>query len=274
MKRILSYIGRVWRIRHGNRTWALLSQLTWRNFAVQHRGSYLGLAWSVISPLMIFGVYAFVFIAIFHGRYGVVPSEKDSDYAIGLLLSLTLLQLIQEVLAVSPFAVLQNANYVKRVVFPVAILPAAAFGGALLRFLVSIAIVVAATLLFGPGLTRAAWWFPVISLMLCLLGLGLSWFLAAVGVFLRDLGPFTQSFSILLMFMSGVFYSLKQIPAHFRFLRFNPILIALECSRGALLWKIVPSAGEMIYLGAVSALVCIGGYALFRYLRPAFADVI
>ncbi len=252
----------------------MLSQLTWRNFALQHRGSYLGLAWSVISPLMIFGVYAFVFIAIFHGRYGVVPTERDADYAIGLLLSLTLLQLIQEVLAVTPYAVLQNANYVKRVVFPLAILPAAAFGGALLRFLVSIAIVLIATLLFGPPLSAAAWWFPVISLMLCLLSLGLSWFLAAVGVFLRDLGPFTQSFSILLMFMSGVFYSLKQIPAHFRFLRFNPILIALECSRGALLWKIAPSSADMIYLGVVSAGTCAGGYALFRYLRPAFADVI
>lgn len=253
---------------------ALWRQLTWRQVEMPHRGSILGVTWSFFNPLLVFAVYAFVFIAVFKGRYGVIPGETNVDYALGLLLGLTVLQLFQEVLLTAPFAVLQNPNYVKKVVFPLEILPAAIFGAAFFRFSVCLLLVSTAIVLFGPSLTIQAFWLIPIILSLCLLALGIGWLMAALGVFLRDIAPFTQALSLLLMFSSAVFYSLKQIPQSFSFLRFNPLLIAVESSRDALLWGLAPEAWRLWYLGATGVLVWIFGYAVFHLLRGAFSDVL
>jgi lipopolysaccharide transport system permease protein len=252
----------------------LLRQFTWRNIEIQHKGSTLGLVWSVLSPLLLFAVYAFVFVVIFKGRFGVVPTETRVDYAIGLFLSLALLQLFQEALTVSPMSVAQNPNYVKKVVFPIEILPVAAFGAALFRCLVSLGLVTVACVFWGPGLSSSAWWLPFIVVMLGLLSLGTGWILAALGVFVRDLVPLMQFFSILLMFTSAVFYSAGQIPHAFTFLRFSPLLIVIESGRAALLWHIQPGAGDLVYLGIVSVTTCILGHAFFCAVKPAFADVL
>jgi len=252
----------------------LLRQFTWRNIEIQHKGSTLGLFWSVLSPLLLFAVYAFVFVVIFKGRFGVVPTETRVDYAIGLFLGLALLQLFQEALTVSPLSVVQNPNYVKKVVFPVEILPVAAFGAALFRCLVSLGLVMVACVFWGPGLSPTAWWLPFIVVMLGLLSLGMGWILAAVGVFVRDLVPLMQFCSILLMFMSAVFYSGDQIPHAFAFLRLSPVLIVIETGRAALLWHIQPAAGTLVYLGIVSVATCILGHAFFCAVKPAFADVV
>jgi lipopolysaccharide transport system permease protein len=252
----------------------LLRQFTWRNIEIQHKGSTLGLFWSVLSPLLLFAVYAFVFVVIFKGRFGVVPTETRVDYAIGLFLGLALLQLFQEALTVSPLSVVQNPNYVKKVVFPVEILPVAAFGAALFRCLVSLGLVMAACVFWGPGLSSSAWWLPLIVVMLGFLSLGIGWILAAVGVFVRDMVPLMQFFSILLMFVSAVFYSGSQIPHAFAFLRLSPLLIVIETGRAALLWHIQPAAGSLVYLGIVSVATCICGHAFFCAVKPAFADVV
>src|ERR1022692_4395778 len=252
----------------------LLRQFTWRNIEIQHKGSTLGLFWSVLSPLLLFAVYAFVFVVIFNGRFGVVPTETRVDYAIGLFLGLALLQLFQEALTVSPLSVVQNPNYVKKVVFPVEILPVAAFGAALFRCLVSLGLVMVACVFWGPGLSSTAWWLPFIVVMLSLLSLGIGWILAALGVFVRDLVPLMQFFSILLMFISAVFYSGDQIPHPFAFRRLSPLLIVIESGRAALLWHIQPAAGNLVYLGIVSVATCILGHAFFCAVKPAFADVV
>lgn len=253
---------------------SLLRQFTWRNIEIQHKGSTLGLFWSVLSPLLLFAVYAFVFVVIFKGRFGVVPTETRVDYAIGLFLGLALLQLFQEALTVLPLSVVQSPNYVKKVVFPVEILPVAAFGAALFRCLVSLGLVMVACVFWGPGLSSTAWWLPFIVVMLGLLSLGMGWILAAVGVFVRDLVPLMQFFSILLMFVSAVFYSGDQIPHAFAFLRLSPVLIVIETGRAALLWHIQPAAGTLVYLGIVSVATCILGHAFFCAVKPAFADVV
>jgi lipopolysaccharide transport system permease protein len=252
----------------------LLRQFTWRNIEMQHKGSKLGLVWSVLSPLLLFGAYAFVFVVIFKGHFGVTATETRADYAIGLFLSLALLQLFQEALTVSPTIIVQTPNYVKKVVFPIEILPVAVFGAALFRCIVSILFVTVACVFWGPGLSSSAWWLPCILIMLGLLSLGIGWIVAALGVFLRDMVPLMQFFSVLLMFMSAVFYSSDQIPNALSFLRFNPLLITIETSRDVLLWHVQPTMGNLVYLGIVSAGTCIFGHALFCALKPAFADVL
>ncbi|MDX2186804.1 MAG: ABC transporter permease [Opitutaceae bacterium] len=256
------------------RNWSLVRQLSWRQVDAPHRGSMLGFGWSFINPLLTFGVYAFVFIAVFKGRYGVVESETNVDYALGLLLGLTMLQLFQEVLLTAPYAVLQSPNYVKKVVFPLEILPVTILGAALIRFSICLALVLVSVAVFGPGLHVTAWWLVPITFCVALLAVGVGWFLAAVGVFLRDIAPLTQALSLLLMFMSGVFYSLKQIPKEFHFLQYNPILIVVESTRDAILWARVPDLGWLSYLAGASCLVAIAGFGCFRALRGAFSEVL
>jgi lipopolysaccharide transport system permease protein len=252
----------------------LLFRFIWRNVQLQHKGSVLGLAWSVISPLLLFGVYAFVFIVVFKGRFGLVGTETRADYAIALFLSLALFQLFQEVITLAPMVIVQNPNYVKRVVFPLEVLPVAVFGAALFRCLISLALAVAATAIWGPGLTMTACWFPVIVSMLALLSLGTTWILSALGVFLRDLAPLMQFCAAVLMFMSGVFYSLDRIPASLSFLRYNPLWVVLETGRRVLLWHLPPKGDELAYLGIISVGVCVAGHLVFRSLTPAFSDVL
>jgi len=252
----------------------LLWQFTWRNIELQHKGSVLGLMWSLFSPLLLFGVYAFVFLAVFDARFGAVATETRLDYAIGLFLGLALLQLFQEAMTGAPIVIVQNPNYVKKVVFPIEILPVAAFGAAFFRCLVALLLVVLAVAIWGPGLAVTVWWLPVIVGMLAVLSLGVAWILSALGVFLRDLAPLMQFFAVLLMFMSGVFYSLKRIPSEFSFLRFNPLLVIVESSREVLLWHRSPPIDSLLYVGALSVALCLAGHFLFCKLKPAFSDVL
>lgn len=252
----------------------LLWQFTKRNIEMQHKGSALGLVWSLLSPLLLFGAYAFVFLAIFDGRFGVSPNETRVDYAIGLFLGLALLQLFLETMTGAPVVIVQNPNYVKKVVFPLEVLPVAAFGAALFRCVVALGLVVFATAIWGPGLTATAWWLPVLVGLLAILSLGTAWILSALGVFLRDLAPLMQFCSVLLMFASGVFYSIGKIPAGFAFLRFNPLSVLVEAARGVLLWHTSPAGSDLLWLGLFSVGACLVGHALFGALKPAFADVI
>jgi lipopolysaccharide transport system permease protein len=252
----------------------LLWQFVLRDIQLQHKGSMLGLAWSLISPLLLFGAYAFAFIAILKGRFGVVPNETRAEYAIALFLSLALFQLFQEAITLAPLVVVQNSNYVKKVVFPLEVLPVAIFGAALFRCLISLALVIVATSIWGTGLSVTAWWFPIIVAMLALLSLGASWTLSALGVFLRDLAPLMQFLSVVLMFTSGVFYSLDKVPAAFSFLRYNPLWIILEAGRRVLLWHLAPNMNDLLYLGMISIGFCLVGNLIFRALTPAFSDVL
>jgi lipopolysaccharide transport system permease protein len=252
----------------------LLWQLTWRNIEMQHKGSLFGLSWSILSPLLLFGVYAFVFIAVFDSRFGVVPTETRADYAIGLFLGMALLQLFQEMLTTAPLLVLQNPNYVKKVVFPLEILPVSAFGAALFRCLVALSLALLAVAIWGPGVRLSACWLVVILGLLMLLALGVAWMLSALGVFFRDLGPLMQFAAVLFTFMSGVFYSLSAVPTAFSLLRFNPLLIIVESGRNAVLWGLAPNPALLVFLTLVCAGVCVLGYLVFKLLKPAFADIV
>ena len=252
----------------------LLWQFTRRSIELQHKGSALGIVWMLLSPLLLFGVYAFVFLVVFDGRYGVVPNETRLDFAIGLFLSLTLVQMVQDTMAAAPTTILQNPNYVKKVVFPLEILPLVVFSAAFFRCLIALMLVLVTVAVAGPGLRATAWWLPIIVLLFALFSVGVAWILAALGVFLRDLGPFMQFFTQILTFMSGVFYSLNRLPGTFAFLRFNPIMVVIESSRNVVLWHIAPTSGDLIYLGVVGGLTCLAGHVLFSALKPVFADVV
>jgi lipopolysaccharide transport system permease protein len=250
-------------------------QFTLRNIEIRHKGSHLGLLWSLLSPLLTFGLYMFVFGVVFGGRYGVVANESHIDYALGLFVSLAILQLVVEVTATSPLLIISQPNFVKKVVFPLEILPVASVGASVFHFAISFVLAIAGIALAGPGLAWSALWIPVILLPVVLIAFGVAWFASALGVFLRDIGQAAQFFGQVLIYASAVFYSHRIVPHQaWVFLRLNPLVHAVELTRGVLLWHQPMDNASLAYLYAFGIAAFTGGSAFFGRLKPAFADVL
>lgn len=269
LRRFLPFAADLWQHRE------LLWQFTLRNVELRHKGSHLGLAWSFLNPLLMLGLYVLVFGYIFDGTFGVLPHESRVDFALGIFLGLTLFHFASEVLLTSPGVIVANPNFVKKVVFPIEILPAANVGAAVIHLLIALGFVVLGVLLFGESFDARALLLPVILLPLVLFLLGVGWFFAGLGVFLRDLVQIMQFVSLALMFSSAVFYPAAKIPpAAWSVLRFNPFLLAIEQARDAVLWHRPANLYHLAYLYAAGLLACLLGHAAFRRMKPAFADVL
>jgi lipopolysaccharide transport system permease protein len=269
LRRLVPFAADLWQHRE------LLWQFTLRNVELRHKGSHLGLVWSFLGPLLMLGLYVLVFGYIFEGTFGIVPNETRAEYALGIFLGLTLFHFVAEVLGLSPALIVANPNFVKKVVFPLEVLPAATVAAAVFHLLISLGLVLIGVLIFGPGLTPNAAWLPVILLPLILLMLGCAWFFSALGVFLRDIGQVMQFLTMALMFASAVFYSAHKIPeAAWAYLRFNPILLAIELARDAALWDRPLNYRHLTYLYAMGSVVCVLGATAYRRMKPAFADVL
>jgi lipopolysaccharide transport system permease protein len=268
LRRILPFADDLW----GHRE--LLWQFILRNVEVRHKGSHLGFIWSFLNPLLMLGLYVLVFGYIFGGKFGVLPNETPADYAMGIFVGLTLFQFVAEVLGISPTLIVGNPNFVKKVVFPLEILPAANVGGALFHMLISLGLVFLSMLVFGTRITPGVLWLPVIILPLVLLGLGVAWLVSALGVFLRDIGQVIQFISTALMWASGVFFSAQKYPAAWKYLRYNPLLLAIDLARDAALWARPLNYHHLAYLYVTGLLVCLLGHFAFKRMKPAFADVI
>lgn len=252
----------------------LLWQFTLRNVELRHKGSHLGLIWSFLNPLLMLGLYVMVFGYVFSGKFGIIENETRVDYALGIFIGLTWLHFISEILGLSPGLIVGNPNFVKKVVFPLEILPAAAVGSAFFHMLISLALALLAVLIAGVALTPALLWLPVIMLPIVLLGLGLAWFFSALGAFFRDIGQIMQFISMALMWCSGVFFSAEKYPKAWLYLRYNPLLLAIDLTRDAVLWHRPLNMAHLAYIYAAGLLVCYAGYAAFKRMRPAFADVL
>lgn len=264
--------------RFGTELWRhrdLLWQFTLRNVELRHRGSHLGLIWSLLNPLLMMGLYVFVFGYIFGGRFNVIPNETKIDYALGLFLGLTIFQIFAEVLSIAPTVIVANPNFVKKVVFPLQVLPAANVGASLFHMLIGLSMVLAGVATLGPGLSINIIWLPVILIPVVLFSLGTAWFFAAIGVFFRDINQLVAFFSMVLMYSSAIVYPVNLVPpAAWTILRFNPILIAVDLCRDVVMWNHPIKLISLGYLSIVSVIVCIGGFWCFRKMAPAFADVL
>ncbi len=254
----------------------LLWQFTKRNFELTIRGSHLGLLWSFLNPLLLMALYVGVFGFIFEGTYGVIADESRMDYAIGIFLSLSIFNLVSEVICVAPTVIVSNPNFVKKVVFPLEILPAAAVAATIMRFIISITLVFIAIGVGGVSISwQALWLFPILFPIL-LLGLGASWLISSLGVFIRDIGQITAFLSQALLYASGIFYSSQKIPKDglFQILHYNPVLQAVEMSRDVVLWQMSVNYHQLTYLYIAGLLSCVLGHFVFSRLKPAFADIL
>lgn len=255
----------------------LLWQFTLRNFGLKHKGSHFGVGWAVLNPLLLLGLYFVVFGKILPGHFGAMPDETPVDVALALLVGLTVFHFLAEIIGQSPALIVGNVNLVKKVVFPLEVLPLANLGACFFNFLISLGLVLLGQIMFGRGLFVSALWTFALIPPVVFLGAGLAWGLAALGVFFRDITQFSQFLTLVLMYVSAVFFPstrIQQIPRLWAVLRFNPVLQLIEMLRDCLLWDRPLHLDHLAWLYVGSAAICLVGYACFAALRSSFSDVL
>lgn len=252
----------------------LIRNLIKREVIGRYRGSMLGILWSFFNPVFMLTVYTFVFSMVFKARWNGGVDSK-SDFALLLFAGLIVFNLFAECFNRAPSLVLANANYVKKVVFPLEILPWVSVGSALFHTLISIAVWSLFYVLTAGMPQLSLLLFPLVLLPLALLTLGVSWALAALGVYLRDVAQLAGLLTTVLMFLSPIFYPLEALPEQYRpWLELNPLAPAIAHMRDVLYWGTVPGLlGYGVYLLVCGAVAWLG-FAWFQKTRKGFADVL
>jgi len=250
--------------------------MTKREVVGRYKGSALGMAWSLFNPLFMLVVYTFVFSEIFKSRWvGTGGDDSKTQFAIVLFVGMIVLSLFSEVFNRAPGLILSNVNYVKKVVFPLEILPVITMGAALFHSLISIGVLLAACVLFNGYLHWTAVFTPLVLLPLVIITLGLAWMLASLGVFLRDVGQTIGIITTVLMFLSPIFYPVTAVPERFRpFIMANPLTFIIEQAREVLIWGHLPNWIGLGGYTLVAAAIAWAGYAWFQKTRNGFADVL
>ncbi|BBT22128.1 MULTISPECIES: ABC transporter permease [Aeromonas] len=252
----------------------LIITLVRREVAARYRGSLFGNLWALFTPLFMLAVYTFIFSVVFKARWSG-GSDSRSEFALVLFAGLMVFNLFSECFNRAPRLILENVNYVKKVVFPLDILPWVALGSAMINLLISFLVWIAFyTIAFGiPPVTALL--FPVVILPLALLVMGVSWALAAMGVYLRDLSQLVGVISTILMFLSPIFYPVEALPEEYRhWLNINPLTPVIAQVRDVLYWGKLPS-WELYGITLIAGMaVMYAGFALFQKTRKGFADVL
>jgi len=254
----------------------LILQMTRREVMGRYKGSALGMAWSFFNPVFMLVVYTFVFSEVFKSRWGGIGGDDSkTQFAVVLFVGMIVLNLFSEVLNRAPGLILANVNYVKKVVFPIEILPVIAMGAALFHGIISLGVLLIAFVLFNGYLQWTVLFIPFVLLPLVILTLGVSWMLASLGVFLRDVGQTIGIITTVLMFLSPVFYPVTAVPERFRpFIMANPLTFIIEQARAVLIWGHLPNWAGLVVYTLVATLVAWAGYAWFQKTRKGFADVL
>lgn len=254
---------------------SLIYALTKREVVGRYRGSIMGIAWSFFNPLLMLAIYTFVFSVVFKARWGVGGEESKTDFAILLFVGMIIHGMFAECINRAPSLIISNVNYVKKVIFPLEILPWVAFGSALFHTSISLLVLLLAQLILTQQLMWTALWFPLVILPLVLITMGLAWFLAGLGVYIRDVGQMIGMFTTILLFLSPVFYPLSALPEKFQvWLQLNPLTFIIEEGRNTLIFGRNPDYIQGGIMLAVGVLVAWFGFVWFQKTRKGFADVL
>jgi lipopolysaccharide transport system permease protein len=254
---------------------SLIGQFVRREVSARYRGSALGLLWSFLNPLLLLAMFTFVFGVVFRARWPHHGTGRLSEFAVVLFCGMVVLGVFGECLTRAPTMMVSATNYVKRVVFPLEILPVASLGAALFHGLVGLGVLVAANLVVSRRVHWTVVLVPLVAAPLAFLILGLTWLVASLGVFFRDLGQVMGLLVQGLMFLTPVFYPVEALPEGFRpLLRLNPLTPIVEGLRRVVLWGAAPDWASLAAWTAVDAAVMMAGYAWFMGTKRAFADVL
>jgi len=252
----------------------LIKTLAKREVVGRYRGSVMGLMWSFFNPVLMLLVYTFVFSVIFKTKWNS-GSDSKTEFALVLFSGLLVFNLFAECVNRAPTLILSNTNYVKKVVFPLEILPWVILSTSLFHMVVSFMVwLIFYIIFFGqPHLTMLV--MPLILLPLIFFTIGITWILASLGVYLRDVSQIVGIMTTTLMFLSPIFYPISSLPKQYQdILYLNPLALIIEQTRESLIWGHRPDLLILALSTCISMVMSWIGFAWFQKTRKGFADVL
>lgn len=252
----------------------LILTLAKRDVISRYRGSLLGLFWSFFNPVLMLLVYTFVFSVVFRARWGS-ENENRAEFALVLFAGLIVFNLFAECLNRAPSLILSNVNYVKKIIFPLEVLPWVALASALFHATISLVVwLIFHIIVFGPPPASIVF-LPIVVLPLLFLIIGLSWVVASLGVYLRDTSQVIGIVTTTLLFLSPIFYPASALPDEYRFLLYlNPLTQVVESTRNVLIWNLAPDWRLLSVYTILMTLIAWSGFYWFQKTRRGFADVL
>jgi lipopolysaccharide transport system permease protein len=248
-------------------------ELTKRDVAGRYSGSFLGLLWSFLNPLLMLGVYTLAFREFLGMRWPSMATQ--ADFSLMIFAGMIVHTLMAECLIRAPGCIVSNAGLVKRVVFPIAILPCVTIASSFFNALLSMIVLLLFVLASRHALPWTLIYLPVLFVPYAMLLCGVSWLMASLGVFIRDVSQLAGLIATVLMFLSPVFYPASSLHEPYRsWLLYNPLTLIIEQTRGIVLFGQPPNWHALALYTLVAALASVLGLAWFRRTQDGFADVL
>lgn len=269
MPALASHLAFPWRYR------ALLWTLTHREVVARYRGSLLGTLWSLLTPLLMLGVFTLVFGVVLPSRWPGAAGEGIGMFALALLSGLLLHTLLADVLSKAPGLVVTQPNYVTKMVFPLEALGWITLLAALFHTACALLLLVLINGVWGSGFAATQVVLPLIVALLAVMVLGLAWLFAALGVYVRDLMQLVGPLILVMMFMGPVFFPRSAMPEGMRpWLALNPITIPIEQARLVIFDGRWPDWDTLFLYGLAACGMYLFGLWVFSMLKKGFADVL
>ncbi|HEV7253780.1 MAG TPA: ABC transporter permease [Mesorhizobium sp.] len=257
----------------------LISSLTRREIAGRYRGSALGMLWSLLTPLFMLAVYTFVFGYVMQSRWLIPGTEmaehSTAEFAVILFAGLLVFQYFAEVVSQAPSLILRNSSYVKKIVFPIEILPVVSAGAALFHAAISLLVLLAFRFAVFGSIPLTTLLAPVVFAPFLVMVLGLGWFLAALGVYFRDIAQIVAPIITASMFLSPIFFPRSALPEWLQpWLILNPLTVPVEAFRNVVMFGVQPDWALLGYYALAALAVAVLGEQFFQTTRRGFADVL
>lgn len=252
----------------------LLRQLIKKDIQQRYQGSVLGMLWSFIVPLLMLVIYTFVFSEVFQAKWDINTDDKY-QFALVLFCGLTAFNMVGEVMNRSTVLIASNTNYVKKVIFPLEILPVVTVFSALFNAVIGFMILIVAQLVIYHTVSVTIYLVFLALIPLVILCIGLGLLISAISVYLKDVNNFVSVLVTVLMYMSPVFFPLTSVPENFKFIcEVNPLTYIIENFRNVVLYG---RSLDWKYYG-ISCIVAVAVYLLgkvvFMRAKEGFADVL
>lgn len=250
-------------------------QMTIREVVGRYKGTFFGLVWSFFNPVLMLAIYTYVFSSIFNARFGNDHDESKLQFAVILFVGMIVHGLFSEVLNQTPTLLISNVNFVKKVIFPLEVLPVISLCTSLFHSVISIIVLLVVYAVVNGNIHLSAVFIPLILFPLVTITLGLSWVFTSLCVYFRDLGQTINIATTVLLFLSPVFYATSSAPKELQvWLKFNPLTFIIQQARAVLVYGYFPNWRELGIYSLISILIAWAGYAMFQKTRKGFADVL